>query len=307
MIITITLNPVLDKSVEVEQLVAEQKLRCTNPVCYAGGGGINVSKGINELGGQSIALFPSGGSNGQKIEKLLRDAGIEQHTVPVDYENREGFSVRATSTNEQFRFNMPGEQISGETLQSIFATVKQLKPTIIVASGSLPPGAPTDTYAQIANIARSISAKMILDTSGEPLTQAAASGVYLLKPNIGELCKLVGVDDLELDLVDEAAQSIIAKGFCEVAVVSLGPGGALLVTKDSYQHFPAPLVKKVSTVGAGDSMVAGMAYSIANGKSLHEMVQLGVACGSAATMNPGSTLFKTADVNRLLKYIAAKP
>lgn len=303
MILTVTLNPVLDKSVEVDQIVAEQKLRCTNPVCYAGGGGINVSKGIQKLGGRSLALFPSGGSNGQKIEQLLRDAEVELLTIPVSYENREGFSVRSTHTNEQFRFNMPGEHISAATLEEIFQKIKQTKPAIIVASGSLPPGAPVDTYAQLASIARSISAKMILDTSDEPLKQAAESGVYLLKPNITELCKLVGVENLELDLVDEAAQEIIAKGYCEVAVVSLGPNGALLVTKDSYQHYPAPLVKKLSTVGAGDSMVAGMAYSLSKGKSLHEMVQLGVACGSAATMNPGSTLFKTTDVERLLKYM----
>jgi 6-phosphofructokinase 2 len=303
MILTVTLNPVLDKSVEVEQIVAEQKLRCTNPVCYAGGGGINVSKGIQKLGGRSLALFPSGGSNGQKIEQLLREAEVELLTIPVSYENREGFSVRSTHTNEQFRFNMPGEQISAATLEEIFQKIKQTKPAIIVASGSLPPGAPVDTYAQLARIARSISAKMTLDTSDEPLKQAAESGVYLLKPNITELCKLVGVENLELDLVDEAAQEIIAKGYCVVAVVSLGPNGALLVTKDSYQHYPAPLVKKLSTVGAGDSMVAGMAFALSKGKSLHEMVQLGVACGSAATMNPGSTLFKTTDVERLLKYM----
>lgn len=306
MILTVTLNPVLDKSVSIDKIVPDQKLRCSNPICYAGGGGINVSKGIKKLEGNSIALFPSGGANGKKIEMILSEAGISTQIVPVDFETRESFIVNTSMTHQQYRFNTPGEPVSSEILQTIFEKIISFKPEILVVSGSLPLGAPMNTYAEIAKLAKTMGSKMILDTSGDALKSAAESGVYLLKPNIGELCNLVGVESLELDLVDEAAQSIIEKGYCEVAVVSLGAAGALLVTKDSYQHFPAPPVKKVSTVGAGDSMVAGMTLALSEGKSLVEMVQLGVACGTAATMNPGATLFKKQDVHTLLNYIKRK-
>lgn len=306
MILTVTLNPVLDKSVTVDKIVPDQKLRCSNPTYYAGGGGINVSKGIKKLDGHSIALFPSGGANGKKIEWILSETGIPTKVVNVDYETRESFIVNTELTNQQYRFNTPGEEISSQILDTIFEYIVTIKPKILVVSGSLPIGAPLDTYATIAKIAHSINSKMILDTSGDALKHAAESGVFLLKPNINELSNLVGESTLELDLVDEAAQSIIEKGYCEVVVVSMGASGALLVTKDTYQHIKAPPVKKVSTVGAGDSMVAGLAYALSNEKSLLEMVQLGVACGTAATMNPGASLFKQKDVQSLMQYILRK-
>ena len=118
-----------------------------------------------------------------------------------------------------------------------------------------------------------------------------------------ELSALVGVDKLEMNEVDDAAMEIIRQGKCEVVVVSLGPQGALLVTKAGFEHVPAPMVKKLSTVGAGDSMVAGMVWALNEGKSYREMVQVGVACGSAATKNQGTELFHAEDVWRLVKWI----
>jgi 6-phosphofructokinase 2 len=135
-----------------------------------------------------------------------------------------------------------------------------------VASGSLPPGLPIDFFARIARTAKIMGAKFILDTSGEPLSLAANEGVYLLKPNLGELSNLAGVEAIETDGVEKYGRQIIEKGNCEVVVVSLGPGGAMLVTKDKSMHVPAPTVRKRSTVGAGDSMVAGMVLSLARGK-----------------------------------------
>ena len=120
---------------------------------------------------------------------------------------------------------------------------------------------------------------------------------------MSELCKLAGKEYLELSEVDNAAMEIIAKGESEVIVVSLGPSGALLVTKDGYEHIPAPTVKKQTTVGAGDSMVAGMIHKLTEGAPIKEVVQFGVACGTAATMNKGTELFILEDVYKLFDWM----
>ncbi|MEO6038719.1 MAG: PfkB family carbohydrate kinase, partial [Saprospiraceae bacterium] len=140
-------------------------------------------------------------------------------------------------------------------------------------------------------------------TSGAALQAAVEVGVFMLKPNLGELSALAGVEKLEMNEVDDAALRIVRQGKCSVLVVSLGAQGALLVTPEGFEHIPAPVVQKQTTVGAGDSMVAGMVWALGGGKSLREMVQIGVACGTAATLNRGTELFRTEDVWRLHDWI----
>jgi 6-phosphofructokinase 2 len=198
---------------------------------------------------------------------------------------------------------MPGIELSEQEADQCLAMIEQLRPAYLVASGSLPPGLPVTYYEKVASFAKKIGARFLLDTSGEALKAAADEGLYLLKPNLSELSALVGVEKLEMQEVDDAALQIIRLGKCQVVVVSMGPQGALLVTKDQTRHIPAPPVKKLSTVGAGDSMVAGMVWGLSKGYSPLEMVQLGVACGSAATLNQGTELFLQEDVTRLLTWI----
>lgn len=302
-ICTLTLNPALDKSTTTEKLQPEQKLRCTAMRIDAGGGGINVSKGIQKLGGQSRAVFPAGGNNGELLQQILEKNGVNTTVLPIPGETRENISVLETSTNNQFRFTLPGVPLTEIEADKCLALIEQLKPAYLVASGSLPPGLSADYYEKVAAFAKKIDARFILDTSGAALKAAADEGLYLLKPNLAELSALVGAEKLEMQEVDDAALEIIRKGKCEVVVVSLGPQGALLVTRDDMVHIPAPPVKKLSTVGAGDSMVAGMVWALSQGQSARQMAQLGVACGSAATLNQGTELFKQADVIRLLEWI----
>ncbi|MBL7807944.1 MAG: 1-phosphofructokinase family hexose kinase [Saprospiraceae bacterium] len=302
-IVTLTLNPALDKSTEVDQMIPEQKLRCSPMRLDAGGGGINVSKAIRKLGGETVAVFPCGGHNGNILCDLLHHDGIVVKTVPVDGEVRENVSVRDKSTNAQYRLTMPGLELSENDADQCLAVIGSLKPEYIVASGSLPPGLRDTYFEKVAAFAKSINARFILDTSGKALQAAADEGLYLLKPNLSELSALSGIPNLEMHQVDDAAMEIIRLGKCEIVVVSLGPQGALLVTPQGIEHIPAPTVKKQTTVGAGDSMVAGMVWALSNGKTLREVGRIGVACGSAATMNTGTELFKAADVWRLVEWI----
>jgi 6-phosphofructokinase 2 len=303
MIVTITMNPALDKSTTVDKLAPEKKMRCAQMITEAGGGGINVSKAIKKLEGESIAIFPSGGMNGKKIEEYLSAQGINFRTIPIKSETRENIVVGETETNAQFRFVLPGATLKEEDAKACIQLLEEIKPSYIVASGSLPPGLTGQFFSDLAKLSKKMNARYIIDTSGEPLQMAAKEGVYLLKPNLGELSALVGKEQLELNEVDDAAIDIIRKGSCEVIVVSLGPSGAILATKDFCEHIPSPTVKKQSTVGAGDSMVAGMVYMLSQGKSLREVARFGVACGTAATMNPGTQLFKKEDVYRLYDWI----
>jgi 6-phosphofructokinase 2 len=301
MIVTITMNPAVDKSTTLDKLIPEKKLRCAALQTDAGGGGINVSKGLRELGGKSIALFPAGGANGKFLQKLLKRDGIDFTMIEVMAETRETFNITALSNNEQFRFIMPGNELDHETMERCLSRLKSIYPfpSIIVASGSLPPGIPEDFFARVASIAKAKGSKLIVDTSGDPLKAAAKEGVYMLKPNLGELAALTGKGHLQDDEILPTAQQLIAEGNCEVAVISMGAAGAMLVSKDFHETISAPDVKKQSTSGAGDSMVAGMTWMLEQEKSLSEILRFGVACGSAATMNPGTQLFTKADALRL--------
>ncbi len=302
-IATLTLHPALDKSTTTGQVVPEHKLRCAMPQLDAGGGGINVSKGIRRLDGQSTAVFPIGGGNGERLRTLVEQAGIPTRTLKLPGETRESLSVTDLQSNSQYRFTMVGEEMTEQQADQCLELVRELQPEWLVVGGSLPPGLPENYLQKVADLAKKMKAKLILDTSGAALQAAVETGVFMLKPNLGELSALVGVEKLEMNAVDDAALQIIGQGKCEIVVVSLGPQGALLVTRDGFEHIPAPMVQKQTTVGAGDSMVAGMVWALSNGKTVREMAQIGVACGTAATLNRGTELFQAADAWRLLDWI----
>ena len=305
-IVTLTINPSLDKSTQFTGLIAEQKIRCKPPRYDAGGGGINVSKAISRLGGDSLCVFSSGGSPGIKLEELVQKEGIEIKTISTQNWTRENLVALDTNTNSQYRFCFPGASISDLEKETIIQTVQQLKPKYLVASGSLNEGLATDFYQKIADLAKASGTKLIVDTSGEALKKVLEKGVYLVKPNIGELAKLIGVERLETNEVEVAARKLIEKGSAEIVVVSLGAQGAVLVTATQTEFVPAPNVVKKSTVGAGDSMMGAMVWALSLNKSLKEVVQWGVACGSAATMNEGTQLFKLEDAKRLFEGLQKK-
>ncbi|MHB1177869.1 MAG: 1-phosphofructokinase family hexose kinase [Daejeonella sp.] len=308
-ILTVTISPTVDNSTIVAKLIPEQKLQCNPPKYEPGGGGINVSRGLKRLGSASVALFPSGGFTGDLLVALLQKEGIYYETVKTKNATRENFIVLESSSNQQYRFGMPGAKIYPAEEKLILKAIEKLSANTdyIVASGSIPPGINVDFFAKIARISKKAGNRFIADTSGEALKEVAEEGIYLLKPNLRELSLLSGGVTLDNKLIDDAARTLIGNGKCEVIVVSMGPQGAYLVTEDFAEQVQAPTVKKLSTVGAGDSMVAGMVYALSKGKSLKEMIRMGVACGTAATMNPGTELFKRDDAERLYKWLTRKP
>ncbi len=299
MIITITLNPCIDKSTITTVMEPEKKLRCSEVLNEPGGGGINVSKALQKLQTASVAMFPSGGNNGNMLCSLLKQQNLTFYEVDTNVETRENWIVVDDADNKQYRFTFLGRAVEDKAIIELIDALNQFAPTFIIASGSLPPGLPANFYGLIVKKANAIGAKCIVDTSGEALQALQGKGAYLIKPNIGELCKMLGVDDLQKNEVDDAALQAIQDGYAEIVAVSMGAQGAWLVSKTEKYFAPAPKVEMKSTVGAGDSMVAGIIFMLQQQKSIKEVIQFGVACGSAATMNSGTQLFKVEDVHAL--------
>jgi 6-phosphofructokinase 2 len=306
MILTITLNPCIDKSTKLETLKPDSKLRCTEVVNEPGGGGINVSKALKKLETSSVALFPAGGHNGNMLCSLLKEEEILFHAVDTKTETRENWVVLETSANNQYRFTFPGREVREETIKALIEQIRSFAPNYVVASGSLPPGLPDYFYGLIVKNAAAVGAKCIVDTSGAALQALKGRRAYMIKPNIGELCKMLNVDWIDKDEIPAAAQQAITDGYAEIIVVSMGSAGAWLVSSEKKYFISAPAVEKRSTVGAGDSMVAGITYMLQKKLSLKEAITFGVACGSAATMNEGTQLFKKEDAERLYKLISEK-
>jgi 6-phosphofructokinase 2 len=304
MILTITLNPCIDKSTRVDQLEPEAKLRCTEVVNEPGGGGINVSKALEKLESDSVALFPAGGHNGDMLCSLLRATSIEFYAIPTSVETRENWIVKETHQNHQYRFTFPGRPVTEDSIHLLLDKIDSFTAEYIVASGSLPPGVSHDLYGMIVEKAHTIGAKCIVDTSGAALQSLEKKKAFLIKPNRSELCKLIGIEKIEHDEVPRAARKVIDQDFAEWIAVSMGAEGAWLVSKKEAFFCKAPQVERKSTVGAGDSMVAGITYMFSKGASPEESIRFGVCCGSAATMNEGTQLFKKEDVYAL--YSAKK-
>ncbi len=300
-IIAFTMNPAIDKSSSVENVIAERKLYCKPPRFEPGGGGVNVSRAIKKLGGESRLIYPAGGYTGNRLKDLLEEEGISHRPVPIEGTTRESLVVLEESTGQQFRFGMPGPVLQNEEWERCLHELSVIRPQpdFLVASGSLPPGVPSDFYARVARIGKDQGARVIIDTSGGALSQALQEGVYLIKPNYREFRDLVGQDMKEESQIEAEAVKMAKSGRCEILIISLGAAGALLVTKDVTEHIRPPTIPIVSKVGAGDSMVAGTVLSLARGKTQRNSVLFGIAAGAAAVMTPGTELCRREDAERL--------
>lgn len=304
-IATVTMNPAIDKSSSVDRVVAEWKLRCDLPSYEPGGGGINVSRAIRNLGGNSLAWYIAGGFSGKLLRELLDREGLEHQGIPIQGMTRESLSVLEKSTGLQYRFNMPGPKLAKKEWETCLKEITHLLDRVeyLVASGTLPPGVPNDFYGLLAQRAKRKKVRMILDTSGEALRLALQEGVFLIKPNLREFAELTGQERSDELEEENRAKELVKQGGCEVVVVSLGAAGVLAASAAGTERIPAPVVPIKSKVGAGDSTVAGMVLALARGWSWPKALRFGVAAGAAAVMTPGSELCRREDTERLYKQI----
>ncbi|WP_248305597.1 1-phosphofructokinase family hexose kinase [Agromyces sp. H66] len=307
-IVTLTMNPALDVSSSTEEVVPEHKLRCGPTRFDPGGGGVNVSRAIRNLGGSSIAICPLGGPTGQAYRGFLEQEGVVARILGVAGNTRESFTVDELSTGDQFRFVLQGPTLREPEWRACLSVVGDQLPVggYLVASGSLPPGVPDDFYALLARICGEHDVRIVVDASGPALEAALAEGVFLIKPSLRELAELVGAGDT-LDEAEqvEAARSIVASGRAEIVALSLGGAGAVLATAEGVLRLPTPRVEVRSTVGAGDAFLAGLIMRLAEGRTVTEAFRTAVAAGSATAMREATGLCLPEDVARLEAELAA--
>lgn len=277
------------------------KLRCDAGQRDPGGGGINVARVITRLGTPTVAIYPAGGFVGRLLMRLVDEEGIASLAVPVAEETREDFTVFDRSSGEQYRFVLPGPRLARAEWEACLQALADLevKPDYVCASGSLPPGVPDDAFVRVATIVEGWGGKLLLDTSGAALERALEGRVHLVKPNLRELRELTGLALEGRDALIGACRGLIDRGACEVVALTLGAEGALLVTGQRAWRAAALPIHPVSTVGAGDSFLGAMIWSLSAGKGLEESFRYAVAGGSAALLTPGTGLCRAEDVHRL--------
>jgi 6-phosphofructokinase 2 len=306
-IVTLTMNPAVDESTSVPYVLPDRKLRCQAPTYEPGGGGINVARAVRKLGGDALACFPVAGPAGELLKQLLDAEGVRHTALPVRGWTRENLNVLEEVSGRQYRFCMPGPALAADEWPIFLDWLGRLRPSpdFMVASGSLPPGVPDDFYARLAALGRRMGSRVVLDTSGPALARAVDEGVHLLKPSHDEFQTLMGEHDLDESRLADLGATAVKRGWCEILVLSLGAGGALWMTASDRERLAAPAVRVKSSVGAGDSMVAGIVLSLAEGRPLGEAVRVGVAAGAAAVLNPGTALCRREDVERLYPQVIA--
>lgn len=298
-ILAIALNPTIDISSDVETIRPTHKMRTFNQRRHAGGGGVNVARVVVELGGRPELLIFSGGATGALLEDALADLPIDLEVIRIEEPTRIAFMVHERQKNQEYRFVPEGPEVSAAEIDAAVAGVARFDGDFVVASGSLPRGAPDDTYARMAIAANARGQKFVLDSSGDALLRTLEqSHVFLFKPSIGELEKLVG-RPLEGEAIDRAAMQFVTSGQADHVAVTLGHNGALLASKDGVTRLPAKKVTVRSAVGAGDSFVGALIWYLGEGHPMADAFRFGVAAGAAAVLTPGTELCHRDDIYRI--------
>jgi len=304
MIATVTLNPCLDRTITVHQLVVDETNRWTGTNLYAGGKGIDVSRAIHEMGGRATAYGFVGGPDGRILEILLDEEGVPFNFTPIEQETRTNFIITDTMTLHQTKISAPGPHISKEELERFIEKLRGIKPSpdLMVFGGSVPPGVPVNIYHDLVMGAKGYWVRSILDSEGQWLEEGIKAKPYLIKPNVHEAQELLKMELPTEEAIIEGALDLVEMGI-EVAVISRAKDGIIAATKERIIKAVPPPVKLQSAVGAGDCTIAGLALKLAYGEPLVEACRLAVAMGSAAVLTPGTALCHKADVEKLLPQI----
>lgn len=303
-IATLTMNPAIDLAYEVERVVPTHKIRTTHDYTNPGGGGINVARVFVRLGGNARCLYLSGGATGQALDGLIDLHRLVRTRLPIAGSTRIALTALEHASGQEFRFTPAGPQVTEAEWRACLAALAQVECEALVASGSLPPGVPDDFYAQVAQLMAARGVRMVLDSSGAALREGlAGGGIDLAKPSRGELEALAGRPLPTVEAVAEAALALVEAGQARVVATTLGHEGAVLAHAGGTLYAPALPIVAASTVGAGDSFVAGMTYALLDGASDEAAFRHGVAAGSAAVLHPGTDLARAQDIARLLPLV----
>jgi 6-phosphofructokinase 2 len=304
MIATVTLNPSLDRTVTVEELVLDETNRWTSLRRDPGGKGINVSRVVHELGGDTIAYGFIGGIDGETLKHLLKQQGVRFDFTSITGEIRSNFIITDLKTRRQTRIDAPGPQISDSHLKKLTAKISRIKPKpdFLVLAGSVPPGVPADIYRQLIEEAKKRGIKTVLDSDNKWLTEGIKAQPNVIKPNVHEAEDLLGRPLRDEAAIVKAVKTLLRRGI-EVAVISRGKDGLIVGSGEDIIKVIPPRVEVRSTVGAGDSTIAGLVLKLSQGAGIKEAARWAAAAGTAATLTPGTELCRGPDVETLLPRV----
>lgn len=304
MVATVTLNPALDKLIYVDSLLPNDTNRITKIEIDAGGKGVNASRVLHELGTETIALGFVGGQTGRFIEQVLDSEGIPSDFVHIAGETRTNIAIQEASGAPPTTLNEPGPAVTDEEFEQLYGKVCQYAraSSMVLFGGSLPPRAPTDLYRRLVAAVKQEGARAILDSDGEPMRLGMESRPFMIKPNRDEVKRLIGMEIRSLDDAVRALHVLCGRGV-ELVVISMGADGAVAGCLGEVWHAVPPQVKTVSTIGSGDSMIAGIAHILTGGGTLDEALRWGTAAGAATAMTDGTEIGRREQVLDLLDQV----
>lgn len=304
MVLTVTLNPSVDRAVFVQQLKVGDTNRVVRSETDAGGKGVNLSRVLRELGGETVATGFLGGGPGAYICKVLEDQDVPHCFVQVHGDTRTNFSVEDADQNPPTTFNEKGPEVLAADIDHLFARVKEYLPklTWLAMGGSLPPGAPTDVFRRLTELAHEAGVKALVDADGEAMKLAMSARPDFIKPNEKEASRLLGRELSGRNDALEAAMELYQHlgGGDKIAIISRGAGGAVMACEDGEFDGITPSVEMRSTIGCGDSMLGGMLWAMQSGKGLEESFCWGLASGAATASTDGTEIARRAVVENLL-------
>jgi len=304
MIYTVTLNPAIDKTVSVPGFSVGSVNRVQSVWEDAGGKGINVSKCLKTLGTESVAAVILAGESGQYFEKRLQKENLEILSVQTTGQTRTNLKIVDRTSGQNTDINEPGPTVDAGVLQNLLnALCEKIVPgDVVILSGSLPKGAAPDTYRLWTDAFHSVGAKVILDADGEAMAEGVKAAPDLVKPNETELARLLGRPLKTEEEYIAAGKELLAMGIRNV-VISLGSDGGLFLWNDEIYQAEGLQVPVQSTVGAGDSVVAAMAYGMEKNLPRQEQIALAMAMGAASVMQSGSQAPDLPTVQTLTKQV----
>ena len=308
MIYTITINPSIDKHITIDKLIKDDAIRAKSMHRDPGGKGINVSRVVNELEGETRAFAIIGGCAGYMMRDLLENNKINFNVIEIIGETRINVIITDLSDRTQTRISTKGPKVNSSNISGFIALLDKAnpRPSFWVLGGSLSPGAPKNTYKKIIESLKERGEKCVLDADGEALELGIKASPFLIKPNEYELERLLGRRVEKDEDISKAAMEVCNKGV-EIVIVSLGKRGAVVANKGRAFKLEIPEVEVRSKVGAGDSLIGGLLVALEKGWNLEEAARYGVAAGTAAVITEGTRLCLYDDVERLFNLIKSKP
>lgn len=290
-IAVIALNPSIDKTIAIEKFNPYGLNRVKDSRLDPGGKGINVARVLKNFGSDLMVSGLIAGENGKRLLQFLKNADIDSDFLQIEGETRTNIKIFDEATNKITEINESGCFIDKAVQKNFIQKFSELLKSvgIVVLSGSLPPGVPADFYAQCIEIAKSQAVKVLLDADGEALQKGIEAIPFAIKPNIHELEVLIGRHCKNNRDIADAAAELIQKGI-EIVIVSMGPEGALVADRTDIYKVDSWDIPIKGTVGAGDSMVAALAYSIVKGSSLFDIAKITTAAGTITASKPGTEI-----------------